>query len=332
MITGDFLGLQQEEIENNIETLGNTEHRTIIKNPRFPFSMLDICYVASHLMFDGSYRDKKGCYFFAYPNDFVDYHKQRLSLFGGVPMNFIEVENQLYFSYTLGYIASKLLEISDFRSLKVCLSDKFKKLAKDNIAFLNEFIKSMTIDEGAVDGNIRVELGNNEQFIYDIYEVVSSFYKLNKISSRHRFIHFKGVKNKYNYEQTSWTIVFSASCFKMLYENINPLPITYKQRNFQAIYTRQIRSWFKRKEGETKKLMVESLLQNPKSILELCLELNVGLSVIRSHLKGHPTYSDSLIKIGIVSKVGERVLQKGGFAKEDLFGIVDQEKARKYLL
>ncbi len=325
-----FVGISREEIEQNIESIGNFEDGTIIRNPKLPFHMKDIFYVASHLMFDGCFRDKRGCYFYSYSDDLLEYHKNRLKSFGDVPMNFLVKDNQLFFSYTIGYIASKVLEISNFRSLEVYLSDKFKRLAKENKFLLDEFVKAMVVDEGAVDDKIRIELGNNEKFVNDIYQIISVYYELNKISSRERYVYFK--KNpKWNHNLKSWKIEFSAISFTLLYESINPLPISYKQKNFELLYLRQNRSWYQRKYGETKKLIIKSLLEKPKSVLELSYELCVKNGTIISHLKGHPTYGESLINLGLVKKVEERILVKGGYAKADIFGIVDEEKAKKYI-
>src|SRR3989338_10037925 len=70
----EFENISKEEVERNIETIGNHEDGTIIKNPRLPFNLKDIVYVASHLMFDGSYRLNKGCYFYSYEESLTKYH------------------------------------------------------------------------------------------------------------------------------------------------------------------------------------------------------------------------------------------------------------------
>lgn len=241
-----FADISEEEIENNIENIGNHEDGTIIKNPRFPFNLKDIIYVASHLMFDGSYRYKKGNYFYVHETSLLEYHKMRLNNFGEVPINFIEKEEQLYFSYTIAFIASKLLEINDFRSLKVTLSNKFKILVKENKELLDEFIKAMIINEGYIEDKIRIELGDNEEFVKDIYEVVSVFYKLNNLRHRFRSIEFKKVNKKY-VNTKSWIIEINPTSFQLLYESINPLPIDYKQINFELLYKRKTRTWSQRK-------------------------------------------------------------------------------------
>ena len=89
-----------------------------------------------------------------------------------------------------------------------------------------------------------------------------------------------------------------------------------------------MREWKRRKPKETKKLIVKSLLEKPKSVLELANELCIKNGTVLSHLKRK---TNSLMSLEIVKKVEERILRKGGYAKADIFGIANQEKARKYL-
>ncbi len=323
-----FTEFSKEEVEENIETIGNKEDGTIIKNPKFPFHLKDIFYIASHLIFDGSFRFKKGGYFFAYEPSLVDYHKERLSKFGDVPTNLLEKENQLYFSYTLGYIASKILEIESFKSMKCCLSNKFKSLAKENKILADEIVKALIIDEAYVEDKIEAELCN-EQLVKDLYEIISTYYKLTKLSFRKRYIYFK--KNPaWNHFSSSWKFGFSAKSFRDLNNSISPLPIDYKEENLKFLVKRQNTNTH-RKTNETKKLIVKSLFENPKTIMELAKELCVKQTSIIGHLNGHPTYRDSLINLGIVTRIGEKILRRGGYAKVGIYGIKDVEKAKDFI-
>lgn len=326
-----FIEISEKEIENNIETLGNHEDGTIIKNPKLPFNLKDIFYVASHLIFDGSFRLKKGCYFYAFEQSLVSYHKKRLNVFGEVPINFIKKENQLYFSYTIGYIASKILEIDNFGSTKCILSSKFKLYAFKYKLLADEVIKALIIDEGDVSDRIRIELAN-QKLVEDLCEIFRIYYNLTNIISRTRYIKFYNNKKPFPaHVLKSWKFGISASSFKDLYKSINPLPINYKENNFIALGNNQNRKWLVRKTGETKKMIVKSLIGNSKSVTELANDLVVGHSTIRRHLNGHSEYSDSLIKLNIIKKSGERILKKGGYAKENIFSIKDINKAENYL-
>ena len=214
--------------------------------------------------------------------------------------------------------------------MKVFLSDKFKSLVKENKILLDEFIKAMITDEGAVDDKIRIELGNNEKFVKDIYEVVSIYYKLNKLSSRERFIRFKE-NPKWNYKTTLWKIDFSTESFIELHRSLGQLPIGYKQRNFDFLLEWKSKRWNQRRVGESKKLILKSLLKKPKSIQELSNELLVKNNVVSVHLKGNHNKKNSLYSLGIVEKIGEEILHKGGFARRDIYGIIDEEKAKEYI-
>ncbi len=325
-----FIETPKEELENNIEAIGNHEDGTIVKNPKLPFHMKNLFYVASHLFFDGSFRFKKGCYFYTYEDSLTIYHKQRLSEFGDVPINLIEKENQLYFSYTIAFIAAKILDIGDFKSITSFLSEKMKKLAKKYKVLSDEIIKALIVDEGSVEDKIKIEL-NNKKLIEDIHEVLSEHYKLRPISSRTRYKSLEKNKSQYNEVSTSWKLKIDSDSIIDLYNSISPLPIEYKQEAFKSLYERKQRIWYQRPTGETKKLIVKSLITKPKSVLELAKELNVRNGTIIFHLKGHPSFSESLIKLGIVDVVNKIELRRGGYTNVDIFGIVDRKKAQIFL-
>ena len=328
-ILREFAEINKDEVERNIETLGNHEDGTIIKNPKLPFNLKDLIYISSHLMFDGSYRDKKGCYFYAYEPSLVEYHKKRLSVFGEVPINFMEKENQLYFSYTIGYIAKKILKIETFNSTKTRLSEDLKNLSRKNKILADEIVKALIIDEGSIDDKIEVELAN-ETLVRDIIETIDKHYNFTKITSRTRTIEFKA-NPKWKHTTTVWNIGFAASSFQELYKSISPLPINYKNENLEFLYKRQTRKRKQRKHGETRRLIVLSLLNSSKTIEELAKELLIKQTTVRAQLRGHPNVKEPLISLGIVDKVDERILRRGGYAKAAVYGIKDINEANKFL-
>ena len=73
------------------------------------------------------------------------------------------------------------------------------------------------------------------------------------------------------------------------------------------------------------------LLKKPKSIQELSNELLVKNNVVSVHLKGNHNKKNSLYSLGIVEKICEEILHKGGFARRDIYGIIDEEKAKEYI-
>lgn len=314
-----FSDFSKEEVERNIETIGNYEDGTIIKNPKFPFYLKDIFYIASHLSFDGSFRFKKGCYFYAFEPSLVEYHEKRLKEFGDVPTNFIKKENQLYFSYTLGYITAKILEIETFKSKDISLSNKFKLLAKKHKILCDEVVKALIIDEGSIGDKIEAELAN-QKLIEDLYEVIKIHYNLTKIGTRTRYVYFKE-NSSWNHTLNAWKLGFSASSFKDLYNSISPLPINYKEENLKFLYELQTRNWFRKKDREIKKLILLSLIKKPKTIFKLAKELCIRQTTVAAHIK----------KLPMVIKVNEVVLRRGGYSKANVFGVKDTNKAKNYI-
>ncbi len=314
-----FIGISQEQVEKNLETLGNQEDGTIIRNPKLPFHLKDIFYVASHLMFDGSFRFKKGCYFYSYEETLTEYHKKRLNDFGKVPINLIKNENQLYFSYTIGYISAKILEMDSFKSKTCILSEKFKSLTKKYKEFTDEVVKALIIDEGSIEEKIKIELAN-KKLVEDLYNIIKMHYGLTKLFSRKRYnITFKG--GLWKHDLSVWGISFSAKSFISLYKSLSPLPIDYKQEALEFLYKLQTKDLHHRRHRETKKLIILSLLKQPKTISELAKELCIRQRGVSAHINDLP----------MISKIDERILRRGGFTRVNVFGIKDLKQAKNFL-
>lgn len=313
-----FAEISREEVEINIETIGNHEDGTIIQNPKLPFHMKDLFYVASHLMFDGSFRFKHGCYFYSYEDSLTNYHKERMNSFGNVPTNLVKKENQLYFSYTIGYIAAKVLDIKTFKSKTCQLSEKFKLLAKEHKTLTDEVIKALIIDEGSIEDKIKIELAN-KKLVKDLSEIIREHYNLTKPISRQRYnISFKGL---WNHNLSVWGINFSAKSFEELCKSISPLPIDYKQEALEFLSRLQNKNYIHRKHGETKKLITASLLKSPKTFFELSRELHIRQTTISAHIR----------KLPFIKKVGEKILRRGGFTRVSIHGIKNIPEAQKFL-
>ena len=48
-------------------------------------------------------------------------------------------------------------------------------------------------------------------------------------------------------------------------------------------------------------------------------------------VKGHPNYRTPLMKLGIVEKVDEKILRRGGYTKVGVYGIKDIVMAQEFL-
>lgn len=75
-----------------------------------------------------------------------------------------------------------------------------------------------------------------------------------------------------------------ASKRKELYDQIGPLPNSMKDMVFRHLASRQNGPSARRK-GATKNLILQSISSEPKTVLQLMLELNIGASATRRHLE-----------------------------------------------
>jgi hypothetical protein len=95
-----------------------------------------------------------------------------------------------------------------------------------------------------------------------------------------------------------------ASKRKELYNQIGPLPNSIKDKVFRHLASRQSGP-NPRAKGETRSLILQSLSTEPKTVLQLMLEVNAGASTTRRHLEG-------LRRQGLVEITGKN---KGAFQK-----------------
>ena len=125
----------------------------------------------------------------------------------------------------------------------------------------------------------------------------------------------------WNHNLSACGFGFSAKSFKDLYKSISSLPINYKQENLEFLYKLQTNNQYHRKHGETKKLIISSLLKEPKTLSELAKELCIRQGSVSDHIKELP----------IVIKIDEKILRRGGYAKVNIFGIKNVLEAQKFL-
>jgi len=69
---------------------------------------------------------------------------------------------------------------------------------------------------------------------------------------------------------------------KELYDHIGPLPNPTKNQVFLHLANRKPNIHLRAK-GETRSLILHSLKENPKTVLQLMLELGIGNSTVRKH-------------------------------------------------
>jgi len=109
-------------------------------------------------------------------------------------------------------------------------------------------------------------------------------------------------KKHRNHQHYGFSI--KATMRKEFYDQIGPLPNPVKDRVFRHLASRRTGKNV-RARGETRTLILQSLATEPKTVLQLMLELNTNASSMRRHLR-------ELHRQGLVKIVGR---DKGAFQK-----------------
>lgn len=149
---------------------------------------------------------------------------------------------------------------------------KLLKLALDDKRVAAAILGQAIMDEGGIGTSgitvFYTDKGEAEQLwtVADSLGYANSFRK-----KKHR--------NHYHYGFS-----IKASKRKELYDQIGPLPNPTKDQVFRHLTNRQPNVNI-RARGETRKLILRSLEENPKTILQLMLEFNVGASTVRKQLR-----------------------------------------------
>ncbi len=316
-----------EDIERSITSIGiRSDNKKRIYGPKLPFSLKDLVYVYSHFVFDGCV-SKKYSYFMAVEEKLLEYHRSRLQNFGGVNTNFSENDKQLFIPRTLVNIIKDLFNVNSFKSLEATIPVKLKTIAIENKEIANEIIKAAITDDSWVEDKVSFSV-SNERLSRDVWEITKTHYTVGKFPEKPRIR--IGISGK---DAIEWKWSILSSSLSDFQRNIK-LPLTHKQERIDFAVKRQNREWYKRKPNETKKLIIKSLLEKPKSIKELCFELNVRTTSIQNLINGIHCSSQNtfgLKELGIVGILeykrntpGERT------GKFPVYTIVSNEKARKF--
>jgi len=85
-----------------------------------------------------------------------------------------------------------------------------------------------------------------------------------------------------------------AEKIREFYDEVGPLPNPTKDQVFQHLAKRRPNIHI-RARGETRKLILQSLQEKPKTVLQLMLELNISSSTVRKQLRD--LYTQGLVEI-----------------------------------
>jgi len=125
------------------------------------------------------------------------------------------------------------------------------------------------IDEGSIGERITISYVSREEGEY-LWKIANALGYANPLRTKDHRTHIH------------WWFSIKASKIKELYNEIGPLPNSFKDRIF--LHHAKRRTGHLRARGETRKLILEALREKPKTKLQLMLEVNANESTVRKHL------------------------------------------------
>jgi predicted HTH transcriptional regulator len=147
---------------------------------------------------------------------------------------------------------------------------KILKLALEDRKIAVAVLGQALLDEGGIGAQSITIFYTSKSEAIHLWKIANSLGYANAFrKKKHR--------NHYNYGFS-----IKASKRKELYNQIGPLPNPTKDRVFRHLANRQIEHV--RGRGLTKNQILQSLSTNPKTVLQLMLELNTSASTMRRHL------------------------------------------------
>jgi DNA-binding transcriptional ArsR family regulator len=149
---------------------------------------------------------------------------------------------------------------------------KLLKFALDDKQIAVAILGQAILDEGGIGASGITIFYTNKGEAEQLWTIANSLGYANPFrKKKHR--------NHYHYGFS-----IKASKIKEFYDKIGPLPNTTKDRIFRHLANRRPNINI-RARGETRKMILQSLKEKPKTVLQLMLELDIGGSTVRKHLK-----------------------------------------------
>lgn len=146
---------------------------------------------------------------------------------------------------------------------------KLVTLALQNRKIALAILGQALIDEGSIGARITISYVSREEGEY-LWKIANALGYANPLRTKDHGTH------------THWWFSIKASKIKELYNEIGPLPNSFKDRIFRHHAKRH--TGHLRPRGETRKLILEALKEKPKTKLQLMLEVNISESTVRKHL------------------------------------------------
>jgi len=159
---------------------------------------------------------------------------------------------------------------------------KLLKLALSNKQIAITILGQAILDEGGIGASGITIFYTNEGEAKQLWTIANSLGYANPFrKKKHR--------NHYHYGFS-----IKAGKIREFYDKVGPLPNPTKDQIFQHLAKRRPNIHI-RARGETRKLILQSLQEKPKTVLQLMLELNISSSTVRKQLRNLNT--QGLVKI-----------------------------------
>jgi DNA-binding transcriptional ArsR family regulator len=168
-----------------------------------------------------------------------------------------------------------------------------KALNDENLAYA--ILGQAILDEGSIQTD-KLEIFYNDR---------STAYFLYKIAKRWGFA--DNFRVKHANKQIKYGFTIKATVRAKLYEKIAPLPDKDRDIAFKFL-VRDLKGWQTNARAKPRSRIIQSLTQSPKTVREICYELNRSSSTVRIHLK-------ELKSKGMVTILGKNTNSRRGKRK-----------------
>lgn len=264
------------KMEKSIIAYKASNSSRLISNPKLPL-MIDPIFdmVLVHHFFDGSIsKTNKASYKQVKDNELRENFKLKLEhVLGRIEGEVVKGE-AVYAPRFLAKIFKQIYNIESFGYLENRIPEVIKN---KNRLYKITVLTAAIADEGGIDSNEIVVYSANNQLLLDVYQLAKGLkYKCKLTSRRTR-------KNKYGLHIYSLSKFYND--FIELVDKYPFLTLGEKEKWIKFYVNKNKRLWWKRKPGETKRLIVNLLSNQSMKPKDLEFALNVDRSRVRRHLK-----------------------------------------------
>ena len=293
------------ELEKNILAFNGPGNGRLIKN-KFPWKEDErIIRILFHLLGDGFASDfgkynEKGKnnglpYYRNTKKELLEEFKNDLSFFGEVPTN-LNID-MLQFPKVISYVLKYLYEV-EFTTYTGSVPKIVFNLPKEIVA---QGIKAFADDEGSVDDSrIRIFSFNKKMLSQIRLLMISKFPEIGIINLGDIVSYTTNLENK---KYKSYKFSINSGGLGEYYKQIG---FSHKRKKnlLENWIKRKNRGWNRRAKNITKLLILKSLINEPKTSIEISCEVNVSATSVMAHMQGNSNGIKSLAKAKLVKNIG----------------------------